>query len=148
MQESKNIYDYPLLDYRTPEEGSEAHTGDLRYSIDWDCPEGTEIYAACTGTVVFVKDDSNEGGEKDEKYWYSGNRIVIEHENGEYSAYEHLRYRGVVVRVGEKVVQGQLIGYSGNTGYGDGPHLHFEVFIDPSEDRAEGKTVPVRFIGS
>lgn len=143
MKESQNLYLYPLREYRETEEGS-AHTGSLKHSIDWPCPEGTEIRAAHAGVVVFVYDDSNEGGEKDEKYWYSGNRIVIEHENGEYSAYEHLRYQGAVVKVSEQVSRGQLIGYSGNTGYSDGPHLHFEVFIDPAEDKAQGETIPVR----
>ena len=87
-------------------------------------PEGIEVYAAANGTVIGIKGDSNVGGD-DLKYWDDGNYIIIEHTN-EYTEYMHLKFKGVVVKVGDKVKQGQVIGYSGNTGYSDRPHLHFE----------------------
>lgn len=64
---------------------------------------------------------------------------------GEYTAYEHLRHGGVLVAVGEKVGQGQLIGSSGMTGYGFLPHLHFEVFTNPDTEESEGETLEVNF---
>jgi len=102
-----------------------THIGNLCNSIDFLVPEGTEIYAAAEGEVSSLKDDSNQGG-FDPKYWYDGNYVVIKHK-GESTGYEHFRYKDVIVKVGDTVKQGQLIGYSGNTGYSRGPHLHFEV---------------------
>jgi len=44
--------------------------------------------------------------------------------------YAHLRPEGVLVRVGQRVRQGQQIGLSGNTGFTSGPHLHFAVQVN------------------
>lgn len=143
---SKNKYKFPLKkeDFSSYGSNSPAHTGRFKYAIDFTVPEGTQIYASLNGEIVFVKNNSNVGG-NDEKYNELGNRIVIKHNNCEYSAYEHLRYKGVVVSKGQKVKTGQLIGYSGNTGWSHKPHLHFEVFINPIKDESEGETIPIEF---
>lgn len=125
-----NIYKLPLLVKNITEiDGinSPAHEGLLKYAVDLECAERTPVYASLKGEVVSVKDDSNLGG-PDEKYWNDGNRIEIRHENDEYTAYEHLMCKGSVVVLGDVIETGKLIGYSGNTGYSDSPHLHFEVF--------------------
>jgi murein DD-endopeptidase MepM/ murein hydrolase activator NlpD len=145
MNVSPNSYIHPLKEYRTISNDSPSHTGYLEYAEDYDCPEGQEIHAARGGRVVFLKNDSNEGGVLDKKYWNSGNRIVIEHENGEYTAYEHLRYQGAIVSLSQRVEQDEIIGYTGNTGYSSCPHLHFEVFVQPGEDMCEGTTIPINF---
>ncbi len=105
---------------------SPAHVGKLRYSVDFICPEGTPVYAAASGRVDFVKGDSTVGG-PDIKYWNDGNRVDVHH-GSEYTAYEHLST--IVVANGQMVEAGQLIGYSGATGYLAhlGPHLHFECY--------------------
>jgi murein DD-endopeptidase MepM/ murein hydrolase activator NlpD len=144
---TKNTYVLPLpcesiKEHSTDE--SPAHKGNLQHSVDFICDEGTPLTAAADGVVVWLRNDSNEGGDS-EKYWEKGNRIVIKHGHGEYTAYEHLWYQGAVVNVGDNVTQKQLIGYSGNTGYSSRPHLHFEVFVDPDEDESEGVTIPVIF---
>ena len=74
-----------------------------------------------------------------------GNRIVLRHKNSEYTAYEHLKYRGSNVKAGQSVRKGQVIGWSGNTGYSSRPHLHFEVFDKPEGDESEGTTLQVSF---
>lgn len=144
---SKNTYKVPIdKDAITRNAGvSPAHADNLKYSIDFECNQGTPIYAARDGTVVFLKDSSNEGG-PDRKYWLKGNRIVLKHDHSEYSAYEHLKYQGATVVLGQKVKAGEVIGYSGNTGYSFSPHLHFEVFINPESDESEGETVEVSFV--
>jgi murein DD-endopeptidase MepM/ murein hydrolase activator NlpD len=124
---------------------SPAHKWPYNHSLDFLCEEGTPVYAAASGVVVWLKDKSNEGGLSRSRYWNKGNRIVIKHRNGEYTAYEHLFYRSAVVKIGEKVRKGQLIGYSGNTGWSMFPHLHFEVFNEPVEDESEGITMQVVF---
>lgn len=144
---SKNSYAFPLRGVEMTDvlADSPAHTGPLIHAVDFVCDEGTELLAAQTGEVVWVKDDGDVGGDEI-KYWNDGNRVVIKHAQGEHSAYEHLRYKGVVVAVGDLVQKGQLIGYSGNTGYSAGPHLHFEVFRwtkeNPDVDK-DFETVPI-----
>lgn len=121
-----------------------THVGKIRHSIDFVCNEGTPVYVALGGVVVWNRSGFRIGG-PNKKYWYKGNRIVIRHKNGEFTAYEHLKYKGVVVKVGDLVSKHQLIGYSGNTGYSDRPHLHFEVFNNPAKDLSEGTTLWVSF---
>ncbi len=73
-----------------------------------------------------IKDDSSIGG-YDKKFLNHANYVCIYHADGTVANYAHLNTKGVVVKEGDFVNQGQLIAYSGNTGYADGPHLHFEL---------------------
>jgi murein DD-endopeptidase MepM/ murein hydrolase activator NlpD len=57
-----------------------------------------------------------------------GNLVVIDHGNGLATAYAH--QSSIVSGNGTSVSQGQVIGYSGCTGYCFGPHLHFEVRVN------------------
>lgn len=106
---------------------------------------GTQIFAAASGTViraVTVTNDPNgpytSGGYKDHSFsaangYGYGNHIMIDNgidANGNrlYTLYAHLS--SVNVSQGQKVTQGQVIGYSGNTGNSYGSHLHFEVRVN------------------
>ncbi len=106
---------------------SKPKYGDERRAIDYYCAEGTKIFAAQDGTVVWVKKDSKVGG-RDIKYVDKANGLSIKHENDEYTNYLHLKYKGVLVKLGQKVKKGEVIGYVGKTGWTPGPHLHFSVF--------------------
>ncbi|MBO6524643.1 MAG: M23 family metallopeptidase [Balneolaceae bacterium] len=106
--------------------GDFSHSGQLAYSIDFDLPEGTPIYSARSGVVVELQEDYTEGG-SDKFYEDKANYITIVHNDGTFAEYSHLRHNGVSVNVGQRVRTGQLIGYSGATGYATGPHLHFHV---------------------
>lgn len=128
---TKNKYEYPVElteRVRMSYDDSPAHTGRLKHSVDFITPEGTLIKSVLDGVVVDVKQDSNIGG-PDESFDKFGNYIEIEHPSGEYSIYEHIRQNGALVKVGDKVNTGQVIGYSGNTGWMAhlGPHVHFDV---------------------
>ena len=142
----RNNYRLPLSKKRIKEylQKDPDHKGKLKHAWDFFVLEGTPIYSTAGGKVIYVKQNSNVGG-PNRKYWLMGNRIVIKHKNGEYTAYEHLKYRGAKVNVGERVRKGQLIGYAGSTGYSFEPHLHFEVFNNPSHDESEGETLQVSF---
>jgi murein DD-endopeptidase MepM/ murein hydrolase activator NlpD len=120
-----------------------SHQGNMKNAIDFVVPEGTEVYAAADGIVVEIKNDSNVGG-PDPKFWFEGNFIEIKH-NGESTLYEHFKFKGVLVKVGKKVKRGQLIGYSGNTGFTHGPHLHFEVRKYLSNNHEDFVTLKARF---
>ncbi len=126
-----NKYKYPVdvtekvrIDYNQ----SPAHVGNLKHSLDFIVKEGTPVRAAADGKVIDLKSDSDRGG-PDKEMEELGNFIEIGHENGEYSEYEHIRKDGAVVKVGDRVKRGQVIGYSGATGWIAhlGPHLHFMV---------------------
>jgi murein DD-endopeptidase MepM/ murein hydrolase activator NlpD len=105
---------HPLLNTR------KLHTG-----VDWAAPIGTPIVAAGSGTI-------EEAGHKGQYGIY----IRIRHANGYQSAYAHMSRLAPGVAPGVRVRQNQVIGYSGNTGFSTGPHLHYEVlvnnqFVDP-----------------
>ncbi len=101
-----------------------SHRNEL--SLDFKMKKGSKVCAARGGVVIAVKEDSNVGGLKDE-YLSQGNHIIIQHEDGSRAMYWHLQNNGALVNVGDSVIKGQLIGYSGNTGYTAFPHLHFQV---------------------
>jgi murein DD-endopeptidase MepM/ murein hydrolase activator NlpD len=68
------------------------------------------------------------------------------HDDGTLTEYVHLMQGGSAVRVGEKVAAGKLIGYSGNTGYSAGPHLHFAVVrVVRAGERFQYETEPFSF---
>ena len=96
--------------------------------VDYASAVGTDVFAIAKGTVIFagpstIKLPSGEPGG-------GGYIIKIRHKvNGEWitSSYMHLRKGSISVRKGQKVVEGQAIAESGNTGASTGPHLHFEI---------------------
>ena len=94
-------------------------------ALDFSMPEGTPIYAARSGVIYAFKDDSNEGGPFS-KYSKKANYIRVKHSDGSIGCYWHLQKNGVVAKKGA-VRKGQLIGYSGRTGFVLRPHLHFSV---------------------
>jgi len=111
-----------------------AHVGELIHAIDYDAPEGVDIYAALSGVVIDVKDDSDQGG-LDQSFEKHGNYIEILHDNGEVSEYEHLKQHSSRVRIGDRVESGQKIAEVGNTGWSECPHLHFMVYPKDSPCR-------------
>lgn len=91
--------------------GSTNHKG-----IDIAAPEGTPVRAAASGVVTWAA--HNVSG--------YGSFIAINHPDGRQTRYAHLHSFAPHIKVGVSVVQGEVIGYVGNTGVGTGPHLHFE----------------------
>ncbi|WP_164972581.1 M23 family metallopeptidase [Lacibacter luteus] len=112
-----------------------------RAALDFKMKKGTAIYAARGGVVMRVKEDGDKGG-LDGHYRQYGNNIIINHNDSTRSGYWHLQYNGAVVNVGDTVQQGQLIGYSGNTGYTAFPHLHFIVW---RSERGNWRQIGTRF---
>jgi murein DD-endopeptidase MepM/ murein hydrolase activator NlpD len=106
--------------------GKYSHQSRSRYSLDFMMQSSTPVHAARGGTVQQVKEQSNVGG-ADPKYRNRANLVRIAHTDSTYAEYLHLAHQGVVVAEDESVVRGQLIAYSGMTGYTAGPHLHFSV---------------------
>ncbi len=132
MSKSKNTYTLPVLkkDLESIVSDPDTHTGVDKYAIDFVVSEGSAVVAAATGKIIFIKVDSNQGGDdlkyEDFKFY---NHIVVKHSNGEYTEYGHLKFQGTDKNIGQLINAGDVIGYSGNTGYSEKPHLHFSVFI-------------------
>ena len=126
--ENKADYVWPLTGYKTisssfgsricPYHGQEFHNG-----IDIPAPSGTSIQACAAGTVIKAEYSSS-----------FGNNIEIDHGNGVHTMYLHCS--SLNVTVGQKVSQGDVIGYVGMTGDATGNHLdlRFKVsgtYVDP-----------------
>jgi murein DD-endopeptidase MepM/ murein hydrolase activator NlpD len=91
----------------------------MHEGVDFAVPQGTPIHAAADGVV---RDARRNGG--------YGNYVRVDHADGVATAYGHLSRFAPNLKPGTKVVRGQLLGFSGNTGRSTGPHLHFEVLTD------------------
>lgn len=106
--------------------GSFSHQNEN--SLDFTMPIGTEILAARDGIVVKVVKGNNQNCADISCAQYN-NYILVYHNDGTFAQYVHLRQNGAVVKEGDTVKENDLIGYSGDTGWANGPHLHFMVFI-------------------
>ncbi|HJX59523.1 MAG TPA: M23 family metallopeptidase [Patescibacteria group bacterium] len=94
------------------------------YAIDFALPEGTPVLAAREGVVSQTNDGETLFGNA--SFASHANFVIVDHGDGVYSLYYHLQ--SVVVERGQEVGQGQLLGYSGRTGWTDGKyHLHFQL---------------------
>jgi murein DD-endopeptidase MepM/ murein hydrolase activator NlpD len=97
------------------------------YAVDFEAPVGTTVCAARAGVVTGLRQDFTVGG-VDPALKSAANYLIVKHADGTFAEYLHLDTNGALVRLGEKVAEGQPIAHSGNTGYTQGPHLHFIVF--------------------
>jgi len=107
--------------------GHTHNTPDSRDAVDIVMPEGTEVRAARGGVVMDVANDFHRHGTDMDTYGARANHVRVLHDDGTMAIYAHLKLEGVVVRPGENVRAGDLLAYSGNTGFSTGPHLHFCV---------------------
>lgn len=107
-------------------EVSRLYRGRPHNGLDIGTPVGTPVLAAADGEVVAVDDNDRS---RWSKYQY-GKYIVIKYQNNLANIYGHLSQQSV--SVGQKVNRGQIIGYSGNTGYSTGAHLHFGLYWWPT----------------
>ena len=85
------------------------------YGIDIATKQGTEIISSATGVVTMAEDD----------LYYTGGTIIMDHGHGISTIYSHLE--NVLVAVGDKINQGDVIGTVGSTGRSTGPHLDFRI---------------------
>lgn len=117
------------IDYRVTQDFSSAHGG-IDIGVYW----GNPILSATDGTVVYAYDDGDIG--ENDLRWTYGTFVVVQSPDGIYRTYyAHMSRRAV--SVGDTVKQGDVVGYSGNTGRVSssstgpyaGTHLHFEVRV-------------------
>jgi murein DD-endopeptidase MepM/ murein hydrolase activator NlpD len=97
------------------------------FSLDFNMKPGEKVFSAREGIVVKVVDQNDKSCLTKDCARYN-NQIMILHSDGSFAEYVHLNKNGTAVKVNDSVKKGQLIGYSGGTGWAKGPHLHFSVF--------------------
>ena len=85
------------------------------YGIDIAAKQGTEIKSSGAGVVTMAEDD----------LYYTGGTVIMDHGHGISTIYSHLET--VIVSVGDKINQGDIIGTVGSTGRSTGPHLDFRI---------------------
>jgi murein DD-endopeptidase MepM/ murein hydrolase activator NlpD len=110
-----------------------AHEG-----VDFSAPYGTPVRVTADGVVTRV-------GREEDGY---GNVVDVRHANGIRTRYGHLSAFARGLRPGERVEQGETIGYVGSTGLSTGPHLHYEFLVNghptnpQRKDMGSGTPVP------
>jgi len=101
-----------------------AHNG-----IDYRAPTGTPVYAAGDGRVTRSAKDQ-----------YNGHHVFIQHANSIVTKYLHFSSRKV--KQGDRVKQGQVIGYVGATGLAEAPHLHYEFVLNGAHRNPRTVSLP------
>ena len=116
-QDNSKLSDY----FIKPSKGfiiNEFNPDEGHFGIDFAVQTGTSIYASQGGLIIFADFTIDDGY-----------KIIIQHENNYISVYKHCS--SILKKERDLVVQGELIGISGNSGENTtGPHLHFEIWKD------------------
>lgn len=99
----------------------QVYNGAGHNGVDFGVPSGTPVASALSGTVTDTGNTDAIPG------CYSfGKWVLVKHSNGLSTLYAHLS--SIQTSAGQSVATGDIIGYSGMTGYATGPHLHFAVY--------------------
>jgi murein DD-endopeptidase MepM/ murein hydrolase activator NlpD len=109
------------------------HTARAHRGIDYAAPVGAPVIAAAGGTVLSVTHDGT-----------NGRMVRLRHGSGYESRYLHLSAFAAGLRAGERVEQGETVGFVGSSGLATGPHLHYALtkngaFVNPL---VEQRTLP------
>ena len=118
----KNAFDFLIYDEKGSTHKRTGESNEDYYAF------GKELYAPCDGEVVLVVD-----GVKDNipgvlnPIYIPGNTVIIKIATGEYAFFAHFKQHSIMVKQGQKVSTGALLGLCGNSGNSSEPHLHFHL---------------------
>ena len=123
----KNAFDILITDIKGNSHKTDGKSNEDYYAF------GKEIIAPCDGEIVMAVDGikDNLPGAMNPVY-VPGNSVIIRTQNEEYLFFAHLKQHSLVVKQGQKIKRGQLLGLCGNSGNSSEPHIHFH--IQDSED--------------
>ncbi|HBO46410.1 MAG TPA: hypothetical protein DD670_21275, partial [Planctomycetaceae bacterium] len=117
-----------ISDYRGGTYTYEGHGGvDYVLANFAQMDQGVPVVAAAAGTVIAVEDSRFDRNYLDHIVDTEPNYVIVDHGNGLWTNYVHLRKDSVGVSVGQVMSAGQQLGLVGSSGYSYDPHLHFEV---------------------
>jgi len=137
-RDQRFAYDFVIL------QNGRSHSGTGDRNTDYFC-FSQPVYAPGAGVVTEVANDEPDRvpGELLVEN-PSGNHVIIDHGSGEFSFLAHLRQGSVVVRHGDCVIAGQLIGECGNSGHSSEPHLHYH--LQTTATLFQGDGLPAQFV--
>jgi len=120
-----------------------THTGNGSKNEDYYC-FGKRLSAPGIGKIVDVVNniEDNIPGQFNQDF-PTGNRVIIDHENGEFSILAHFKEGSIVVSIGDTVIKGQELGKAGNSGNSSEPHLHYH--LQTTADPFDGDGLPAQF---
>lgn len=123
-----------------------SHNGNQLYAFDFSVPEGGELVAARGGVVGDVVENLSKNYNPcvDKNADGPANYVRIDHEDGTFGYYAHLKKDTVSPTVGDRLKRGDPVGQAGNTGRSCGPHLHFQSSVT-SGSTYYGQTLRIRF---
>jgi murein DD-endopeptidase MepM/ murein hydrolase activator NlpD len=118
----KNAFDILIVDKKDKSYKTTGKTNEDFYAF------GKQLFAPCDGEVVLVTDgvEDNKVGEMNAAY-VGGNMVIIKTINNEFVVFCHFKNGSVLVKKGQKIEQGQILGKCGNSGRSSEPHLHFHL---------------------
>ena len=129
----KNAFDFLIYDEKGSTHKRTGESNEDYYAF------GKELYAPCDGEVVLVVD-----GVKDNipgvlnPIYIPGNTVIIKIATGEYAFFAHFKQHSIMMKQGQKVSTGALLGLCGNSGNSSEPHLHFHLQNDEDMTKATG----------
>ena len=121
-QAQKNAFDIVIKDAKGNSFKTDGKANEDYYAF------GKVIIAPCDGEIVLVVDGikDNKPGELNPIY-VPGNTVILKTTNNEYLFFAHFKQHSIKVAEGQKVKQGQVLGFCGNSGNSSEPHLHFHI---------------------
>ncbi|WP_166964167.1 peptidoglycan DD-metalloendopeptidase family protein [Yeosuana marina] len=129
----KNAFDFVITNQQGKSYENEGKTNEDFYAF------GKQLISPTDGEVVLVVD-----GIKDNKpgipnpLYVPGNTVIIKTENNEYLFFAHFKLHSIVVKQGQMVKQGDVLGLCGNSGNSTEPHLHFHIQNVEDMNKATG----------
>lgn len=129
----KNAFDIVVTDQGGKTYKTDGQTNEDYYAF------GKELIAPCNAEVVLVVDGvkDNKPGELNPIY-VPGNTVILKTTNGEYLFFAHFKQNSIVVKQGQKVKEGELLGLCGNSGNSSEAHLHFHIQNIEDMNKATG----------
>jgi murein DD-endopeptidase MepM/ murein hydrolase activator NlpD len=129
----KNAFDIVITDENGKSFKTDGKTNEDYYAF------GKELIAPCNAEVVLVVDGvkDNIPGELNPVY-EPGNTVILKTENNEFLFFAHFKHNSIVVKQGQKVKQGELLGLCGNSGNSSEAHLHFHIQNIEDVNKASG----------
>ena len=118
----KNAFDFVITNEKGKSNMTDGKTNDDYYAF------GKDLIVPCDGEVVLVVDGvkDNVPGILNPVY-VPGNTVIMKTQNNEFLFFAHFKQHSIVVKQGQIVKQGQLLGLCGNSGNSSEPHLHFHI---------------------
>ena len=143
---------YKIIEAQPQGEYAHSNYPESRFAVDFILPLKTPVLAVKEGIIIAAKHDSEKHynpiqlnmstDEMREVGIKSLNIVGIDHGNGAITEYAHLSTKKVV-SVGQKINEGQIIGYTGRSGLMDADHLHFNAF---TKENDVVRSIPVEFM--